>query len=245
MLKDRESPGVGAHPPAGGAAVVPNPGTASLVPHVGQGGVVARPDRLLHRLPEQRLRRRGLGVPGGVGAHLLSLERSVQQRHRLLNAERGIQQGHVLLLGLVTRAPRAPASRCCHTARGCGTQRRGSRRGVHRAHTCPAVHLAGQPIDLGARTTSASRRVAIDARVQCSSFPARFFPKAARISLMADVSPERQSEKRATKHARNPFIGHPIRDIAGDCGNQQSCIQMLTSSAGQGSVLLNRDQSDS
>ncbi len=91
----RHRPPVRVHPPPRGAAVVPDPGIAGVVLQVGQGGVVAGPDRVLHRLPVLGPPRLGDGVPGAAGADLGGFERGVQHRHRLLNAERDIQEGHV------------------------------------------------------------------------------------------------------------------------------------------------------
>ena len=76
----RDDPVVRVDPPAGGAAVVPDPGVAGLVLQVGQRGVVARPDRVLDGLAVLAPRRGGVLVAGVAGLDLLGLERGVQHR---------------------------------------------------------------------------------------------------------------------------------------------------------------------
>ena len=74
VLEERgDGPLVRVDEPARAAAVVPDPGVAGVLLQVVQGGVVARPDRVLDRLPVRRPRRGRLQVTGRAGFHLLVL----------------------------------------------------------------------------------------------------------------------------------------------------------------------------
>jgi hypothetical protein len=85
------------------AAVVPDPGVPGVLLQIIEAGVVAGPDRVLHRLPVLPPRPGGLLITGGAGFDLLGFEGGVQDGHRFLNTERHVQERDVLafILGRV------------------------------------------------------------------------------------------------------------------------------------------------